>query len=375
MPTDIRWPIYIEGDYLIVYEDRGGTRGSNYFYLRAGDGLVHLGRMFSSELMYVSRRGRRKTYRYTIPLTDLCSYGEKDRVSLYEFSYTNKGYGPYATHYVIECTRKIINEIRVDVDHVPPIKPVGPELPWIFLYDKYVPKMVEEIKSVASRLDFKIHFLGKATRLEDTYRDPHLGVVAALTIPTWQGRQKSLEAVLRGVHELYVAVLIADALQAETLEGWHIEYASDNPTAIIKANGKMYTIWFQFSLIEWMIVALRGMFHSTFSRRRWYVRPDIVVFDRPYRSREELGSSPPRKILVIDAKIDVTKDDLRQLRGYRELFDRIKIADTTYIVASLERVAYRPYLGEMGYIVIEEVHPEGSGKDEFKRKIREMLDA
>ena len=292
---------------------------------------------------------------------------------MYEFSYSNKGHGPYVTHYIIECTRKVISEIRIDIEHVPPIKPIGPELPWIFLYNRYVPKMVEEIRSVASRLNFEIRFLGRAMRLEDAYKDPHLGVITALTIPTWQGRQKSLKAILRGIHELYVAALIADSLEAKTLDGWYIEYASNYSTAILEANGRKYKLWFQFSFIDWLHVTL---VHGILGHRRgrWYVRPDIVVFDGAYKFRKDLEENPPHRILLIDAKLDVTKEDLRQLIGYRSNLEKVEGIEVTYIVATLERVAYKPRLEEEGYIVVENVNPIGEGKEAFKKVIEESLD-
>jgi len=61
------------------------------------------------------------------------------------------------------------------------------------------------------------------------------------------------------------------------------------------------------------------------------------------------------------------------LRECKELFDRVKIAYTAYIVASLERVAYRPYLEKMKYTVIERRFIQMATKSKFKRKIKGCL--
>ena len=86
-------------------------------------------------------------------------------------------------------------------------------------------------------------------------------IVGGALMPTWQGRVKALDALLKTAHELYVMALIADALNARARPlpwssepYWALEFASDYPSVILDSECGTFTIWYQFSIKPWFDV-------------------------------------------------------------------------------------------------------------------------
>lgn len=221
----------------------------------------------------------------------------------------------------------------------------------------------------------------------------------------------------RSIHKLYVLMLIAEALGGKTVypapNVWIIKHARDHPTAIVQLNGKAITIWYQFSYKKWKNVvtgrwiqvfklqklAMEGKFEE-FARilgvtpkdtaeaelliyrnlreiigNRQYVKPDIVLFEGYYKSRDELEKHQPSKVVVIDAKVRLPANDLRQLNEYIRKFRKVfRYSNVYYVVPCIEGAFSRKeYLEDRGCIVIENVAPGKKGEKEFINTIRSLV--
>jgi len=421
----VPWPVEVKGDKLVLGEVHSGTRGSTYLYVLNPESreLVHVGSIelkYECRLLSTSRRGRRKDYEYEVPIDDLLKkYGLKrpsdirevisidkridvDNVDsvvvIYEFSYSNRGYGPYVSEHAVVKYRN--GEVKVYENRVDFAKLLERGIRYRIMlqvkqdvrkYQTYVPNMVNRVKSIENQLGFEIYFANHAARLEEIFIDPRAGLITAQTLPHWQSTQKALRSYIRGVHEVYVATLIAEALKAKTIyhviEGkkpyWNMAEASDEPTAILETVcGKKITLWYQFSLKKWFNIVRNGMYEfftekaKTSSRKaRQYIRPDIVVFEGEYREREELSARKPKKVILIDSKVDLTLADVQQLKNYAKNFGRAFGNRVVYIVACLENVqkSFKTLLQGVGYYVIENVAPGKSGEMEFEEVIRKLI--
>ncbi len=112
---------------------------------------------------------------------------------------------------------------------------------------------------------------------------------------------------------------------------------------------------------------------ETLARGRQHVKPDILIFEGDYRSRKDLTDNLPNNIILIDAKINITDSDLKQLKSYRDVFNReFKKGRMHYVVASLERAKQ---LGKLGFIVVENVAPGKEGEVKFVETIRNIISA
>ncbi len=388
------WPIEIKDEKIILWERRGGTKGTNYFYILDPhrNKLFHVSRFFTSILEGTSRANRRKNYRNEASISMLKTvFG--DNITLYMFWYSNSGYGPYISKYIVDVEKGKIEEEKTEKFEVLrySFEISDAERQWVEYYEKYVPPMISEIKQMISKIGIKIFFAGHATRLEDLLDDPRLGLINALAQPTWQARQKALEAYIRGAHELYVLFHVVDSLNPKPIPKfpedekpyWWIEYASSSSTGIVEtANGKRYTIWYQFSPKHWWEIVREGWFKAMFEKNivqsssgRQYVRPDIVIMEGEFRYRSDLNNKSPEKIMLIDAKISFTDKDFKQLEGYRRYFGKMYGTKINYIVACLEdiRPRYKEMLEEIGYYVIEWVSPGSKGVQQLRNLARKLL--
>ncbi len=380
---------------IFLTEFWGGTRTSSHYYYVVKNGkLRHVSKFAKGRLEYASRRGRRRVYVYEISLARICR--DIKFVEIIEFSFTNKGYGPYAYKYVIDCSRdpRSLDDIEyysVDVKDIITkyrVESINTRLLYeLMIYDKYVIPIVKEINSISKKLGFELYISGHAVRLEDILTDPELGRFIAEILPTWQARQKLLEHLIRTIHEIYVMVLIPYALNARTIHHkryddkyyWYIEYASPIPTAVIETqSGKRYTIWFQFSPKDWWEVVLPNYAVSMLGLQqekipRQFVRPDIMVFEGEYEDRDNLSKNPPKRAWLIEAKMKFTENDLEQLRGYAENFRSITSRKLHFLVVGLENIPYKRYLEMQGYKVFEYVNPLGKGVRSFIDYIRNTM--
>ena len=127
----VRALLRLEDGVVVIYEEHAGTRGGDYFYVERPEGLVHLYRLYGryATLRYESRKGRRKSYVYRIPLAQI--EGE----TLYYFGFTNSGGFYFGGRYRVVGGR-IVKE---DVDKLSlkslNFAPLGRKLPILKEYE------------------------------------------------------------------------------------------------------------------------------------------------------------------------------------------------------------------------------------------------
>ena len=406
-----------------ISEEIGGSRGTKYYYIEVSGLLEHIAEYFGQFKRYIgsSRAGKRKEFEYRIPLNVLKKLG--DIVKIYEFSFSNKGYGPYIRIFKIDCEKGEITEKDGSLSNIN-FKIDRSVESMIEVYKRYIPDMIKRVKDIQSKLKFELFFSG-AVRLEDIYNDPENAWKTAIIYSENKARVRALESYIQSSQELYILMLVAEALNGKTVSKygtptWLIEKGQDYPTAIVEVNGRKFTIWYQFSIRRWIDVVFAGLmrlfgasevvkklqewamngefekFERLFGvrpkdakeayklirevgklRGRQYVMPDIVVFEGEYEKREEIKENPPKRALIIDAKIEVGDSDIHQVLEYKRIFDQtLNGCQNNYVVACLEKISsgHKKILEGNGIIVVEDVAPYKEGEERFKKAIKEFFE-
>jgi len=392
-----------------ISEEIGGSRGTKYYYVEVNGLLEHITEYFEKFRRYMgsSRAGKRKEFEYRIPLNVLKKLG--DIVKIYEFSFSNKGYGPYIRIFKIDCEKGEITEKDGSLSNIN-FKIDRSVESMIEVYKRYIPDMIKRVKDIQSKLKFELFFSG-AVRLEDIYDDP-------------ENAWKTAIIYSENSQELYILMLVAEALNGKTVSKygtptWSIEKGQDYPTAIVEVNGRKFTIWYQFSIRRWIDVVFAGLmrlfgtsevvkelqewaangefekFERLFGvrpkdakeayklirevgklRGRQYVMPDIVVFEGEYEKREDIKENPPKRALIIEAKIEVGDSDIHQVLEYKRIFDQTLNCQNNYVVACLEKISsgHKKTLEKNGIIVVENVAPYKEGEEKLKEIIRKFFE-
>jgi len=115
--------------------------------------------------------------------------------------------------------------------------------------------MIQRIKKMENDLKIRL-FINRRTKLREIYDNPY----------TARFKLKNFKYGVRAVHELYVLMLVGKAINGETVyhkseKGayWWLLHAQDISTAIIKRNNEFYTVWYQFSLLDWNEITIGGV--------------------------------------------------------------------------------------------------------------------
>jgi len=224
----------------------------------------------------------------------------------------------------IDCY--LCNAEEVYRELAPRFKIIGGEKSFVEFYLKFVPKLVEEIKSVMKKSGAKdIFFAGHAERFEETFRDPYLSLCTSMVLDTWQGRALSLQGKISQIVELWVLAKIIESIDGETLdERWWVEFMKNVPFARVRSRvtGKIYTIFYQPTILPHIISFIWG-------GKRIHLVPDIVVFEGEVERVRwgelykviEVGRTP---LLVVEVKTGLETTEwrspeyiLKQLEEYR----------------------------------------------------------
>jgi|GEM_PF-3672415 len=405
-----------------ISEEIGGSCGTCYCYIEIDGLLEPISRVFRRFRKYVdsSRGGRRKRFEYIIPINELKKFG--DTVNIYEFNFSNRGYGPYINLYKIDCININITKSGASLNGVN-FKIDGSIKNWIEMYQNCVPNFIRAVKSIQSKFGFNLAFR-KAVRLEDIYNNPNNAWKIALIYGENKAIIRALQSYIQSSHELVLLMLVAEALKGKTLSKygtptWYIEKGQDYPTAIVEVDGRKFTVWYQFSIKKWIDVVFIGLlkmfdteeiiedlqewaikgefeiFERLFNVKpkdtkeayelikraeklgeRQYVMPDIVIFEGEYEERIKIKENPPKRALIIDAKIEVGKLDVIQISKYKEIFNEtLKGSQNGYIVACLGDIypSYKIELERIGITVIENVAPDKEGEGEFIKVVRNFF--
>lgn len=369
----------VENNQLIVPEKHGGSRGTSYHYVKTDAGLAHIATLEGviSQVLGTSRGGRRKYCECKVPLQLISGK------HLFAFSFSNSGY-LFVRRYVVTGSSVMDLGFELPMEEMvylaKSFKVIGGEKPWMDIFTAYAPTMVEETKRIVSGDGVELSFLGHAARAEDQFKNPYLALMAAMSNPTWQGRQKSLQQYLQTAHELWLVAQTTDAIKGKTLEPrhdskpfWWIEWASDHSTAIQESPYGTFTLWYQFTLIPQITVVGLKISGRVPSDTTLHVRPDIVVFKGRYERREQLTVAK-HGALIIDAKLEVKDKDLEQLTSYNKIFSNY-LKKCHFMVVSLREIPHylKRRLDEIGWRAVGDVKPGSSGLTKFKETVQSLI--
>ena len=94
-----------------------------------------------------------------------------------------------------------------------------------------------------------------------------------------------------------------------------------------------------------------------------------------HKKREKIKENPPKRALIIDAKIEVGDSDIHQVLEYKRIFDQTLNCQNNYVVACLEKISsgHRKILEKNGIIVVEYVVPNKEGEEEFVKIVKKIL--
>lgn len=342
----------------------GGTRGTDYVYIRDNGVLVNISYFRGAKRISVERWGRgrrREVYRVS-------KHAIQNRM-LVRIGFTNSGYMHVDICYVhkdaIECywcssTRGDWTEYLVRM-----FKPIGGERSFLEFYRNFIPKFVKDIEDVRSRSRTEtIVFGGHAQRLREVLEDPYLSLLSTLALNTWQGRILSLQEKVSHVAELWVLVKVIEAIDGETLQRasgriWWIEFTKNYPFAIVRSRvtGKEYTIFYQPSIYPHVIPGF-------LANAPKHLVPDIVVFDGVINEFIDWGElykvieAGKQPLLVIEVKTGLETSEWRkpdyiysQLEEYKTLLKSKHIV--LAVLTQLKDILFKARLKHIGVDVFE----------------------
>ena len=362
--------IRLEDGHLIVRETHKSSRGGDYTYVVRDSKLTHISRFFRPS----KKEDRNITYEISTKDAEKILGQE---IELIEFSFSNRGHF-YPKIYRINLQTKTLNQEfsrNREVLGRYEFEILGDEYHALKEYEREVPPLIERVWEIEKRLNLTIHIRG--TRGEEVHEDPELGKFNSLVFPNPRSRTRSLKEKIRFAHELYVLMLVVDSM-LDTSEKERTLWVTheDDPTLIIPSDPPL-TIWYQFSIEEWLEVVKKGVIALFTGRkiRRSHPKPDILIFKGEYHLREDLLRNPPDSVILIDAKVELPKSDIEQLKSYKELFSRA-FKNTEFIVAAIEKIPahYKYKLEDEGYRVIENVFPGRSGEKEFQEVLQNIIE-
>ena len=406
--------IKLEDGRLIVRETHKGSTGGDYTYIIRGTKLVHISEFFRSS----ERTDKEITYE--IPIIDAEEILGRE-IELLEFSFSNSG-SFFPEIYRIDLRAKMLDRVLLRDQEVLryEFEILGDEYHAIKEYERKVPQLIERVQEIERNLNLSLHIWG--TRGREVHEDPELGKFNSLVFPNPRSRTRSLKEKIRFAHELYVLMLVVDSVlkaSAEERTLWITH--EDSPTLVVDDLRPQITVWYQFSIKDWteVVWGLLGLREQRyFSRsvknkvikmitegnyegaekllgiklprtysesmkvlesmlpfKKIHVKPDIMVFKGEYHSRDDLLQNPPDKAVLIDAKVGMTENDLKQLKEYRAKFPET-FENIEFIVAAIEKIPahYKYKLEGEGYRVIENVFPGRSGEKEFQEVLQNIIE-
>lgn len=344
--------IDIEGNNVLFLEERGGRRGTDYYYVELNDKL-HPVRELGIE-RFLDKSGGAERYEVKVKLKDV----EGKRI--FHFGFTNSGF-------FVPRLLKIKNGIIChDSSHL--TSAIG-GLSFSKLGDegslsedfREILKEINRMKNKKS-MNLDILFVGHAEATTEAIRDPDTAYITSMVFPSSRSRKRSLESKLRNLHEIWILMHLIDALGGSGVE-LHIETASEYPTCHLKTLYGTLTIWYQFPILDQFTAIVTG----ARSKERVHVRPDIVVFKGYFKDAEELraGDKIREKAVVIDPKIKMSNEDVEQLEAYTKLFS----GGSKFICSCIGKTELRPN----GWDIIEYVKPKSEGLEKFKVVVKNSV--
>lgn len=382
----------IEGIKVVFNEIRGGTAGTNYFYVVSNGELIPIRSLAEQEHeRFVKKWGNRKEYEIKIDLSEI------RRKDIYHFKFHRSG-ELFASLCRIE-NREVreVNSLSSERVKRLKFKILGYEREFAEEFKEVVERMREDIGRTENTRHFMLSFHGHPERTREAIEDPDMAYITSMILPLSKGRINSLNQKMRAVHEIWVIVLVIDALNAGIEEGalgnreLKIWGKQQKPAAILRTRYGTLTLWYQFPRYgpdrhgELLRMCMEGEFEEIgnflglevmptsgadceSAVKKGNLRPDIVIAKGSFKFanniKDEAGDIR-EKAVVIDPKIEIRESDVEQLKAYTRLFPE----GSKFICPCMNGVTCRPN----GWDVIEDVCPKGEGVNVFRERLREAV--
>ncbi|NJE02052.1 hypothetical protein [Thermococcus sp. JdF3] len=397
--------IKLENDHIAVRETYKSSRGGDYTYIVMDSKLMHISKLFRPS----RKEDEEITYDISIEEAEKV-FGEE--IELVEFSFSNRGHFYPKIYRINLQTKTISQELSRNREILGryEFEILGSENQAINEYERKAPPLIKKVWETEKRLNLEVHIRG--ARGEEVHENPELAKFNSLVFPNPRSRTRSLKEKIRFAHELYVLMLVIDAMLKETPEERTLQIThKDWPTLVGSNLNPPVTVWYQFSIKDWTKVVwgrfwliideaakriANGEYEeaekiigvklprtyaeamkvlaSMRSSKRIHVKPDIMIFKGEYHSRKDILENPPNRAVLIDAKVEMTQNDLKQLLEYRAKFPET-FGNIKFIVAAIDKMPahYMHKLEREGYKVIEQVFPNKPGENEFQEVIRNII--
>jgi hypothetical protein len=363
---------------VFVKESVGkGTRGGHYVYVLEGRELVHISEYavrklpgkWEDEVCYevpVDKVAEKALYCFSFSRSGN-AFLIKCRVEGFEDGFPKR----YEYHDVLERRIEELRGLRFRVRN-PELRSLLAQFEQIFI------SMIGEVKDYERAKGFQVYFMGRERRLESAFRRPDVYYFEFMSLPSNEGRIRSLRVTRRWIYELWVLKALCEALgvsrfKAHEHEGkpfWWVEQGSDFSTTVGETPLGDLTFWLEFQPDRGAHLA--GMFAG----RRIPIRPDIVVAGGSFEYTKTFVSSGRGAELIVECKEDPfeewRKDVEAQIIPYLEFFKPKKL-----IIASLEPVpdGVKRVLGGRGIEVADNVRPGSRGVEVLRELVRRALRA
>ncbi len=303
--------VKLDADNVIFREERG-SRGATYYYYSVDQVLRPISILGEEE--FLGQSGGTRSVRVTTPKDQI-----SDLETIYKLSTTNSG------NFFARKKRLQITDQSIELEDIGRgfsdvrFERLGSEERWIKYYRKYVNEMVIKVKQLKENLGAATHFSGN--RLAEVISDPEQALYTSLMFNSDNSRVQSLRQKVASVHEVYGVTLMIKALDAEMAQQSEpvLRFADAQefaPTGILETSNGPLTVWYQFNLEPQSEVVIRG----ALSEGVRHVRPDIVLFEGKVKKASDIRSDLSNVRLVIDPKINITEQDIDQLRSYGQAF-------------------------------------------------------
>ncbi|MHC1627887.1 MAG: hypothetical protein ACXQTI_03540 [Candidatus Nezhaarchaeales archaeon] len=361
-----------------VWEEHGGTTGTNYVYFIRGRELIHVSQLPGVKRIKEERWGRgRRVITWYVP-NELVSGGEGLVIS-----FSSGGRYPYIYYFRLPqdvSNVKSLWDFRIE-EIKDPIREIvirrnlsfklfGSELPQLNQYRKIVPKLVDDLwKELKSMGISDVLATEHAERLREMLKDPTFAECMSLVLPSSRGRARSLYEKTSKAYEVWLLSKVLKALynlgaKPQSDELW-ISFTTNTPVAKMRYSDKFVYVFYQPSIVPHIMSMLLS------SPKRVHAVPDIAIAildEEEYIDWGRLINYADKVPLVIEAKLSLTGSTkyetidmtISQVKTYRELLNNMPMIivpiyyGNKLAVHRLKRVA--------GVEAIDNVNPDNPEK-------------
>jgi len=384
-----------------VEEVHGGTRGTRYMFVIRGKEILHLSQIEGVKCLFREGRRRKRVVIWDVPNETIANckalwvdYANSGHLGLHllevpdvnELERIEKlSYLTLRNYIKIDKTEETLEYIK---NSGLIFRELGRERNMCSNYLKYVPKLVKDFWDSMKRIGIsEIYMGGGGHRLEEVLKDPDLGYILSMLLPTDQGRVRSLYEKLSKSFELWVFSKIAEVLgeygkRVNDRECILIEATRNNKVLEFDVDGERYAMFYQPSIAPHVISGFLPEDKLQALKKRLGVKklhliPDIVIAENvdDYLNWGEFHKIKDKIRLIVEVKLSLkgtTRYDtidmaISQIETYSRLLNNAKtllviLEPNPYAKSKLER--------ELGARVVDDAFNK---VDELRNSIEMLL--